>query len=272
MPPVPPQPEEDNGVEQTLELMLQQQTQASNEINQNLELQLEGQGKMLDKLARMHVKVNGTDTVVIEGPQGETGPQGPAPKRGVDYFTKKDVEGMIQEVRKLIPDPAPGKTPVKGEDYFTDTDIADIINEILPILPPGPQGVPGADGETPVVDYDLIIKEAAKRIVVPKAKPGKDGSPDTPTQIVEKLTSLPQGERLSYDALDNTPNLELLSRQASRDYDLAELKDVDVTDANTNAILQYQPTTRIWDVGVAITVSATAPTDPKENDLWIDIS
>jgi hypothetical protein len=55
-------------------------------------------------------------------------------------------------------------------------------------------------------------------------------------------------------------------------YELDELHNVDTTDANTNATIQYQPSTGIWETGVAITVSATAPTDPKLNDIWIDIS
>ena len=50
------------------------------------------------------------------------------------------------------------------------------------------------------------------------------------------------------------------------------LNDVEVSGANNNSVLQYKTDTKLWNAGVAITVSATEPTDPKLNDLWVDVS
>lgn len=106
----------------------------------------------------------------------------------------------------------------------------------------GEPGVNGKDGKTPVagvdfplpkngkdasVDYELILETIKKIIPKPKdGKDGKDGSPDTGKDIVRKLTSLEGKDKLSYDDLKDTPNLEYLVRTFSaRDYDFIELKD-----------------------------------------------
>lgn len=90
---------------------------------------------------------------------------------------------------------------------------------------PTPQN--GRDGKDAVVDYDHILEEIIPLIPKPKdGKNGKDGSPDTGLEIVKKLSSLEGKEKLSYDDLKDTPNLEYFVRTFSaRDYDFLELKD-----------------------------------------------
>lgn len=59
---------------------------------------------------------------------------------------------------------------------------------------------------------------------------GKDGSPDTAEQIVDKLEALDQ--HLSYDKLKGKPDLAQiisLARQASKTVSLKELDDVDLS-------------------------------------------
>jgi maltose-binding protein MalE len=46
----------------------------------------------------------------------------------------------------------------------------------------------------------------------------------------------------------------------------------DFAASNNRATLQYFPDDTEWKAGHSITVSTTAPTDPKVNDLWFDIS
>jgi len=54
---------------------------------------------------------------------------------------------------------------------------------------------------------------------------------------------------------------------------LSNLDDVNVqtTRPNENATIQYQTASGKWFTGVSITVSATAPSDPKLHDLWVQL-
>jgi hypothetical protein len=58
---------------------------------------------------------------------------------------------------------------------------------------------------------------------------------------------------------------------ASKTYSLDDMDDVETTGENNNATLQYQTASGKWFTGVAITVSATEPTDPKFGDLWVSL-
>ena len=102
MPPTPlPEVNPNEGVDQTLEMLLEQQAQVASETLQNQELQLEAQTKMLDKMVptRFSVEIGeGAEQVVIEGPQGEIGPMGPMPVKGVDYFTDADIAEIILKI------------------------------------------------------------------------------------------------------------------------------------------------------------------------------
>lgn len=126
----------------------------------------------------------------LKGEKGEKGDKGDAGKDGRDG---KD-----------------GKTPVAGIDFELPKD-----------------GRDGRDGKDAEIDFQLIVSEITKTIPRPKdGLPGKNGSPDTGEQIVNKLRALEYAKKLSYDDLRDAPDMAHLQRLISaRDYDFTELKD-----------------------------------------------
>jgi len=152
-------------------------------------------------------EVNGTEVInsLIKLFKGDKGDDGKTPQKGVDYFTDEEVENIIKSVLKQIPTPKDGKdgyTPIKGKDYFDGKDGIDGIN-----------GKDGLDGEDAVVDYDFVIKEVVKKL--PKIEKKKD---KTIKDLVEELKG-----KISFNDLKDLP---LSFKQAARDYDFLELKDV----------------------------------------------
>lgn len=100
-----------------------------------------------------------------------------------------------------------GKTPVAGVDFELPKD-----------------GRDGKDGRTPIAGIDFDLPENGKK--GDKGDPGKDGSPDTPVEIVSKLSSLSGTERLSYGVLKDVPEYR---PPASRNYSFLELTDTPKT-------------------------------------------
>src|SRR3990167_7294068 len=70
-----------------------------------------------------------------------------------------------------------GYTPVKGKDYFDGEN--------------GGDGTNGKDGYTPKKGVDYFDGKDGESISGPPGVPGKDGSPDTGEQIVNKVNDLP---------------------------------------------------------------------------------
>jgi hypothetical protein len=96
------------------------------------------------------ISIKGVNLIQIKGDKGD---DGYTPVKGVDYFDGKDGKD--------------GYTPIKNKDYFD-----------------------GKDGKTPKIDYDKIKSEIILEIPIPKdGKNGKDGSPDTREEIVNKINS-----------------------------------------------------------------------------------
>lgn len=137
-------------------------------------------------------------------------------------------EELLELIVPLIPE------PVKGEDGKTPTE-DELIDLIIPLIPEPIKGEDGIDGQ----DYILTEqdkKEIAKSIEVPvggkiieKTEVIKEvAKKDTPKQIKEKLLS----EGLSYDELDNTPDIakmvRVYSKQSSKTTSLSELDDVNL--------------------------------------------
>jgi hypothetical protein len=121
-----------------------------------------------------------------------------------------------------------------------------------PMGPMGPAGMDGKDGQDGV-----------------DGKDGKDGETPDIAPIVKEIET-----RITKRADDTyNENAAALRRVSARDYDLKELKDVDIatTAPNQLATIQYSTARGKWLTGVSITVSDTAPTDPKYGDLWISI-
>lgn len=118
---------------------------------------------------------------------------------------------------------------------------------------PGPEGKPGPKG-----DPGPRGKSGPKGEPGPKGDPGKpgkagvDGSPDDPADIVAKLESLKGRDRLSAKAIKG---LNKYIKSSS----------ISVGGGGGNAITEIDPLYR------KIYIQAEEPTNPQENELWIQI-
>ena len=104
-----------------------------------------------------------------------------------------------------------------------------------------------------------------------------DGSPDTPEQVRDKLETLSGEERLDAKAIKNLPEMvksETSQMKVGGVRYLEQMADVSIpiTDKRKDLTVQYDTTRNRWEAGVALTVSTTQPTDPKINDIWVDIN
>lgn len=153
------------------------------------------------------VSLEGIKVVTIKGDKGETP-------------TKEELLSLI---KPLIPDPIPGNdgiTPTKKE-------LQALIKPLIPKpIPgkdgndskvPGPRGLPGKDGV---------------------GKPGKDGSPDTGEEIIQKINKDKSDSLISKDKVEGLADIESMARTADAnarsfgntgsyvyDYDFSSLLD-----------------------------------------------
>lgn len=166
--------------------------------------------------------------VKVQGFDGYT------PKKGVDYFTAQEVEGIVKEIKKQATpvkgvdykDGRNGRTPVKGVDYFTTEEVSKIKKEVKPV-----KGV----------DYD----------------DGKDGSPDTPYEIRDKLASLRGNERLDAKAIKNLAK------------EVGSISITGMGNGTATTVTEHIADTLIH---VPIYIQDIAPSNPTLNDLWVDTS
>lgn len=109
-------------------------------------------------------------------------------------------------------------------------------------------------------------------------KDGKDGSPDSAEQVRDKLETLKDEERLDAKYIKNwekyirkIPGGKFIVGGIRY---LEQLADVSITltKKRQDLLIQYNTTNSRWQDGVALTVSASAPSNPQVNDLWIDVS
>lgn len=121
--------------------------------------------------------------------------QGPEGKPGMDADEEAIIQAVFEKVVPLIPVPENGKD---GAD--ADTEL--IIREMLPLVMekmPKPEKINEAS----------IVSKVLSRIRIPQdgkdGEKGKDGSPDTPVQVKEKLETLKGDERLDASAIKNLP-------------------------------------------------------------------
>lgn len=129
------------------------------------------------------------------------GDPGYTPKKGVDYYTQKEVAALIKQI-----------TPVLGVDYFTEKQIQKMLKQSTP-----KKGVDFVDGYTPVKGKDYFtkaeIKEFLEAITPIKGIHYHDGKVVTvekkvtekiemsPEEIRNKLESLSGGSRLKMSAI-----------------------------------------------------------------------
>jgi len=159
------------------------------------------------------------------------------PEKGIDYYTDEELQKIADEIFERVRKPEDGKTPVKGVDYF--------------------DGEPGDDADEEAIEGRITEKLLAKiptleQIVekIPPPEKGDPGSPDTGTDIVNKLESLPEEERLDYDKLRNTPNIQALVRKLAGDmakpsktsaqsYAISDMTDVSMQGIVAGQLLQW---------------------------------
>lgn len=145
----------------------------------------------------------------IKGEPGKPGEDGKTPEKGVDYFTESEVDEIVSRIRDLIPTPEDGKTPEKGVDYMTAEEIDALIREVVSRIPKPKDGDPGKDA---VLNYEEIATKLLP--LLPKPKEVKQITPDAPLDIVKKLRSLKEGERLSIDDLKDVPDFAAMFNRA----------------------------------------------------------
>ena len=134
---------------------------------------------------------------------------------------------------------------------------------------PGPQGIQGLQGPRGLDGDDGPQGPRGEK--GDKGDPGEHGSPDTPEQVRDKLETLEDDQRLDATAirnLDKAVQTHSIGGVVARN--LYQMGDANIVEPASNQLLQYNGT--LWINGIAITVSATEPTSPNENDLWVDIS
>lgn len=134
----------------------------------------------------------------------------------IDTATKKEIqdslslfEEKVQSIKDMIPTIKDGETP-------TDEKLVSLIKPLIPVP------VKGDKGDTPVagIDFPLLedgatpTEEELKAIIEPLIPVAKDGSPDTPAQIVDKLESLQDDDRLDVDAIRGVE--ELIDEKVSK--------------------------------------------------------
>lgn len=106
------------------------------------------------------------------------------PKKGVNYFTKEEVDSFVSKIQSeiKIPDPIPGKDAVVNYDKINEF----VRKEVSQIFIPK-----GEKGDTPVVDYERIISEIVKKIVVPE--PEKVDYDEVKKFIKKEIKDMPKG-------------------------------------------------------------------------------
>lgn len=185
-----------------------------------------------------------------------------------------ELEDKVEEYKENIPSTTEllkaikvikvdGYTPVKGKDYFTRAEIQEFLRQVTPIKgvhyrdgEPGKPGEPGKDAE---VDYNKIIKAVLKKI-----PPPKDGETPDIEEIIKKVLA----------------KIELPEPKPGEP---GKMPDHEVK----NGWFRFKKPNGKWgewikpggkesglmaSAGQQITFSTTAPTNPRINQLWVEIS
>lgn len=118
----------------------------------------------------MEVTLKGIKIITLKGDDGET------PKKGIDYYTPKEVAEIKKEItpKKGVDytDGDKGDTPKKGRDYFTKGEIEQFKKDVTPKK--GIDYRDGVDGYTPKKGIDY--------------RDGKDGDSVDEEKVIKKVT------------------------------------------------------------------------------------
>lgn len=124
---------------------------------------------------------------MAQGPKGEDADE--------DYIIEAVIPRVLEQIRQ----------PENGKDG-ADADVELIIKEMIPLVMdqmPRPKEL----------NEVLVIERILSRIKIPQdGKPGekgKDGSPDTPVQVKDKLETLKGDDRLDASAIKNLPRTQI---------------------------------------------------------------
>lgn len=237
----------------------------------------------MDSLIRKLILLRANPKLVETLPQGEI-------IQMMDTLVKafRSLQTSIEE-NKLSG--ADGYTPQPGIDYATRSETTKMVNKVLSDeLSRFEKSVnsleraiekrlsriqDGKDAEVTDAQIQKAAKLAASLIEIPDFATLITMEPQS---IRDSLELLQGDERLDRAAVKGIDELErslqkeigAINREGGGGVRrLKNLHDVDTSGANGNATIQYQTATGKWLTGVSITVSFTAPTDPKFGDLWI---
>lgn len=247
-----PQEPQEQGPE--LEALLQtgmQSNEKLNEIESNTEMSMmkldtidantEASVLALDKIhktlttekERPKVTVEGAEFITLKGEKGDKGDKGDQGEKG-----DKGDQGIQGETG--------ADSTVQGPkgDKGDKGDRGEV----------GPQGISGKDSTVPGP-------------IGPQGPKGKDGK--TPKKGADYLTDDEVAEMREEIATE--AHTRARNAISAKTYSLREMDDLDQTGNNNNSTIQYQTATGKWFTGVSVTVSQTAPTDPKLHDLWISL-
>lgn len=208
------------------------------------------------------------------------GPKGHTPVKGTEYFTPEEIESITVDATERA-------RPIKGEDYYTLAEKEELIDEILPLATPVKgvdyfDGEPGKPGYTPIkgkdyfdgkdADEAAILTRVLSEIPAPvPGKPGKDGSPDTPEQILKKIKG-----KYSWKDLKDKPDMK---GGGGPGY-LREITDVEILSAPANGqALVYEAARNLWKPGTVsggagvetVTGLNTDNTDPANPVVQISV-
>lgn len=172
-----------------------------------------------------------------------------------------EIEIDATEFRKKldIKDGVDGKTPIPGVDFELPKDGKDGQSIV------GPKGDKGDSGES---------------IIGPSGSPGRDGSPDTPEQVRDKLRELKAPNKLNIEDLGNVDVLEsTIIAKAFVPKAITSNYDVEINNLTDGQVLKYNVTKNKWINGavgspsaesrVVFSVSTTTSAGSDENTDYV---
>jgi len=184
---------------------------------------------------------------MTQGPKGEDADE--------DYIIEAVIPRVLEQIRQ----------PENGKDG-ADADVELIIRDMLPLVMekmPRPKELNEA----------LIIQKVVSRIRIPQdGKPGekgKDGSPDTPAQVKDKLESLKGDDRLDAKAIKNLPKQSTWSGGGGiKRIDAAN--DTRIISPTNGQTLVWNSTRQVWENSSAGGGSGTVDTIVAGNNIDVD--
>jgi hypothetical protein len=176
------------------------------------------------------------------------------------------ISGLIKNITVVKGDKGePGYTPVRGKDYYTAQEIDFIIQHIQSQVKPGMKGDPGIQGDpgspgkpgyTPQRGVDYWLPKDQEKIlqsVLAKIPKSKDGiSPDI-NEVVNKAVDELKKKPINLNDITGAGDLRKL----------IEFLKVGGFRGGGNMMGVYTD---------KITLSKTAPANPKFGDLWYNIT